>query len=91
MFDQLQRASIFLKIDLQSGYHRLRIREVDIRKTTFRTCYRHYEFALMLFHLTNASTAFMNLMNWVFNDYLKKFIMMFMDSIDLLTNKRREC
>nr|GEZ20162.1 putative reverse transcriptase domain-containing protein [Tanacetum cinerariifolium] len=54
LFDQLQGSSVYLKIDLRSGYHQLRTRKADISNTTFRTRYRHYEFQDMSFGLTNA-------------------------------------
>nr|GEY09655.1 retrovirus-related Pol polyprotein from transposon 17.6 [Tanacetum cinerariifolium] len=37
LFNQLQGSSVYLKIDLRTGYHQLRIREEDIPITAFRT------------------------------------------------------
>ena len=69
------------KIDLRSGYHQLRVQWSDVPKTTFRTRYEHNEFLVMSFGLTNATTAFMDLMNQVFQSYLDRFVIVFIDDI----------
>ena len=81
LFDQLQRTQCFSKIDLRSRYHQLRVKWEDISKMTFRTRYGHCEFLVMSFGLTNASAAFMDLMNRVFKPFLDLFVIIFIDDI----------
>ncbi|WVZ73567.1 hypothetical protein U9M48_021856 [Paspalum notatum var. saurae] len=81
LFDQLQGACMFSKIDLRSGYHQMKIRPFDIPKTTFITRFGLYEYTVMSFGLTNAPAYFINLMNNVFMEYLDKFVVVFIDDI----------
>jgi hypothetical protein len=81
---------VFSKIDLQLGYHQLKVRECDISKTAFILRYGMYEFTVMSFGLTNAPAYFMYMMNTVFMEYLDKFIVVFIDDILVYSRNKEE-
>jgi hypothetical protein len=89
LFDQLKGACVFLKIDLRSRYHQLKIRATNIPKTAFITRYGLYEYTVMSFGLANAPAYFRYLMNKVFIEYLDKLVVVFIDDI-LIFSKNEE-
>ena len=89
LFNQLQRSNIFSKIDLCSGYHKLRVRNGYVPKNTFPTRYGHNEYLAMSFCLTNAIAAFMDLTNRVFGEYLDSFNIVLIDGIPYTPGQRK--
>ena len=83
LFNQLRGARVYFKIDLRTGYHQLKVKETDIPKTAFRTCYGHYG-------LTNALATFMDLMHRVFQPYLDQFVVVFVDDILIYSQSKWE-
>jgi hypothetical protein len=63
LFDQLQGAKVFSSLDLQQGYHQVRVTDEDVPKTAFRTPMGLFQYRVLCFGLTNAPATFMRLMN----------------------------
>ena len=56
-FDQLRDMRVYSKIDLHTGYHQLRVREIDIPKTTFRTWYGAFRVHSNAFDIDECSSG----------------------------------
>ncbi len=89
LLDRLRIGKIFTKLDVRGAYNLLRIRPGDEWKTAFRTRYGHFEYTVMPFGLTNAPAVFQHLMNDIFQDYMDKFVVVYLDDI-LIFSKDQE-
>ncbi|KAL9271065.1 RNA-directed DNA polymerase-like protein [Drosera capensis] len=81
LFDQLGDARWFSKLELRSSYWQVRIAKGDEPKTTCVTRYGSYKFLAMPFGLTNAPAIFCTLMNKVFQPFLDRFVVVYLDDI----------
>jgi hypothetical protein len=89
LFYQLASVKVFLKVNLHSDYHQIKISPKDVPKTAFSTRCGLYEYLVMTFRLTNAPAHFMYLMSSIFMAELDKFVMVFIDDI-LVYSKNEE-
>ncbi|KAA3466757.1 DNA/RNA polymerases superfamily protein [Gossypium australe] len=69
---------MFSNIDLRSGYNQLRVKDLDVPKTTLQTKYGNYEFFVM------------DLINRIFRPYLDKFVVVFIDDILIYSQDENE-
>ena len=81
ILDRLNGSTIFSKIDLKNVYYRIRIKEGDEWKTAFHIRYKHYEFLIIPFSLTNAPTTFQTYINRTLRGYIDDFYIVYLDDI----------
>lgn len=90
IIEQLGKTRIYTKIDLCSAYNVMRTKKGGKWKIAFRTCYRYFEYNVMLFGLTNAPFVFQHMMNNVFWEFLDQFVILYIDDILIFSKNEKE-
>jgi len=88
--DQVQGARVFTKIDLQNGFHLVRVKEGDECNTAFCTRYGLYEYTVMPFGLANAPATFHVAMETIFRDMLDRGLLIYMDDFVIYSETEEE-
>lgn len=81
ILDMLHGAKVFTTIDMEQGFHQIRVDPKDQYKTAFRTCMGQYEFKVMPFGLRGAPGTFQAVMNHMFFRLLGRGVIAYLDDL----------
>ena len=79
--DRVLGATIFSKLDFRERYYLIHMKKGDEWKTSFRTCYSHFEYTVMPFGLANALAIFQNMINEVLTEFLDQGVVLYIDDL----------
>jgi len=88
--DRLAKAKIFTKLDQRGAYNLIRMKEGEEWKTAIRTRYKHYEYLVMLFGLTNAPATCQALVNNILREFLDRTVIAYLDDMLIYSETKDE-
>ena len=79
--DRLNCVKRFKSLNLTIAYHKMRIKRDNEWKIAFRTRYDHFEYQILSFEFTNASTIFQNFINRILAIKLNLNVIVYLNDI----------
>lgn len=90
ILSNLGKSKFFSKIDLESGFHQIQIRECDKEKTAFSVNGAKYEFNRLPFGLKNSPSIFQRAIDDILRPFIGKFAYVYMDDVIIFSNSEEE-
>ena len=78
------------KLNMTEAYEQMCIRTEDVRKMTFSTIFSTFQSRVMQMGDCNASSTFQRLMTTIFQDFLRRFVHVYLDDIFIYSQSIRE-
>ena len=81
IMEQLHGAKYFTIMDMESGFHQVRVAAEDQHKTAFRCCFGQYEFKVMPFGLKGAPGTFQTIMHHILMEHVGIRCVIYLDDV----------
>ena len=88
--NRLSKTRVYTSLDMIATYNRLRIKEDDEWKTTFKTRYEHFEYTVLFFDLINAFATFQSFVNKILIERLNLTVIIYLNDIVIYFMNREQ-
>ena len=90
IFNHLNYAKIFIKLNIISAFNKLQIKKRDEAFTVFHIYFSLFKYLIMLFSLYNGPALFQKYINDTLQKYLNKFCTAYLNDILIYSNNEAE-
>jgi hypothetical protein len=90
LLDQFHQTKVYTKINFQGAYNLVQIKGIGEWKIEFWIRYGHFEYNVMIFDLTNATSIFQYLMIDIFREFLNNFVVCYLDNILIFSKNEKD-